>query len=307
MVGPRFDSVPTDDVHARVHRRQSFWLHAVSFGCCLLPPLALLVLWDWHETGVIGPIAALSSISVHNRRAGHQAWMFDSQLIGPVGFMAKGDQRPPYYTPLYLPRLERSLRRDQPWPVDIVRNVRQDDVIVVLRPMLDEVLDALDARGAATPSFTLVSVNYDDAVTPQLRQRIGATRAIRRAFAQNLMTGPRDDKIHPLPLGFPTHQHVRTDVERLVRSARALRLNLTRRGALLLDLVRVRVRVRPYTLPTLALALTRRAATAHLHRDGAAARLRTAPNGRRIRSQNRRRRRSSSRHRPGCWRAAAGE
>merc|ERR1719272_735487 len=147
--------------------------------------------------------------------------------------MAKGDQRPPYYTPLYLPRLERSLRRDQPWPVDIVRNVRQDDVVVVLRPMLDEVLDALDARGAATPSFTLVSVNYDDAVTPQLRQRIGATRAIRRAFAQNLMAGARDDKIHPLPLGFPTHQHVHTDVERLVRSARALRLNLTRRGALL--------------------------------------------------------------------------
>ena len=126
-----------------------------------------------------------------------------SKLIGPVGFMARGDQRPPYYTPVYLPRLERSLRRDQPWPVDIVRNVRQDDVIVVLRPMLDEVLDALDARGAATPSFTLVSVNYDDAVTPQLRQRIGATRAIRRAFAQNLMAGPRDDKIHPLPLGLP--------------------------------------------------------------------------------------------------------
>jgi hypothetical protein len=49
-----FDSVLTDDVHARVHRRQSFWLHAVSFGCCLLPPLALLVVWDWHETGVIG-------------------------------------------------------------------------------------------------------------------------------------------------------------------------------------------------------------------------------------------------------------
>ena len=161
MVRPRFDSVPTDDVHARVHRRQSFWLHAVSFGCCLLPPLALLVVWDWHETGVIGPIAALSSISVHNRRAGHRAWMFESRLIGPVGFMAKGDQQPPYYTPLYLPWLERSLRRDQPWPVDIVRNVRQDDVIVVLRPMLDEVLDALDARGAATPSFTLVSINHD--------------------------------------------------------------------------------------------------------------------------------------------------
>ena len=106
--------------------------------------------------------------------------MFESRLIGPVGFMAKGDQRPPYYTPLYLPRLERSLRRGQPWPVDIVRNVRQDDVIVVLRPMLDEVLDALDARGAATPAFTLVSVNYDDAVTPQLRQRIGGARAIRR-------------------------------------------------------------------------------------------------------------------------------
>ena len=169
MVESSFDSVPTDDVHARVHRRPSFWLHAVSFGCCLLPPLALLVLWDWHETGVIGPIAALSSISVHNRRAGHQAWMFQSKLIGPVGskligpvgFMARGDQRPPYYTSVYLPRLERSLRRDQPWPVDIVRNVRQDDVIVVLRPMLDEVLDALDARGAATPSFTLVSGNYD--------------------------------------------------------------------------------------------------------------------------------------------------
>ena len=169
MAASSFDSVPTDDVHARVHRRPSFWLHAVSFGCCLLPPLALLVLWDWHETGVIGPIAALSSISVHNRRAGHQAWMFQSKLsgpvgsklIGPVGFMARGDQRPPYYTPVYLPRLERSLRRDQPWPVDIVRNVRQDDVIVVLRPMLDEVLDALDARGAATPSFTLVSGNYD--------------------------------------------------------------------------------------------------------------------------------------------------
>ena len=153
---------------------------AAWLGCCLLPPLALLILWDWHERGLIAPIAALSSISVHSRRAGHQAWMFESRLIGPVGFMAKGDQRPPYYTPLYLPRLERSLRRGQPWPVDIVRNVRQDDVIVVLRPMLDEVLDALDARGAATPAFTLVSVNYDDAVTPQLRQRIGGARAIRR-------------------------------------------------------------------------------------------------------------------------------
>ena len=104
--------------------------------------------------------------------------------------MAKGDQRPPYYTSLYLPWLERTLRRDQPWPVDIVRNVRQDDVVVVLRPMLDEVLDALDARGADTPAFTLVSVNYDEPVTPQLRQQIGATCAIRRAFAQNLTAGP---------------------------------------------------------------------------------------------------------------------
>ena len=211
------------------HRRLQ--LHCL---CCLVPPLALLLGWDWHERGLIGKMAALGPISKYARRASHQPWMHKAKFISPMAFVGLGQQQPPYSVALYLSPVERWLRgAGQPWPAAIVRNVREGDVVVILRPMMDEVLAELEARGAATPPFTLVSVNYDDPVTPQMRERLGAAPALRRVFAQNLMAGAHGDKIHPLPLGFPTHEHTLDGVEQLVEAARALRANLTRSRQLL--------------------------------------------------------------------------
>ena len=215
---------------------------------CLVPPLVSLLVsllvWDWHERAIVGPIAPLNAIGLkHGRRAGHQKWMRSAKLISTMAYVGRGQQQPPYDVQIYLPWLERWLRGltvgpRQPWPRDIVRSVRAGDVVVVLRPMLDEVLAELETRRGATPPFTLVSVNYDDAVTPQLRQRLDAAPALRRVFAQNLMAAPhgRADKVQPLPLGLPTHLHgpeASDRVEQLVRTARTLRFNLSRTGQLL--------------------------------------------------------------------------
>ena len=101
---------------------------------CLVPPLVSLLVsllvWDWHERAVVGPIAPLNAIGLkHGRRAGHQKWMRSAKLISTMAYVGRGQQQPPYDVQIYLPWLERWLRGltvgpRQPWPRDIVRSVR---------------------------------------------------------------------------------------------------------------------------------------------------------------------------------------
>ena len=84
------------------HRRLQ--LHCL---CCLVPPLALLLGWDWHERGVIGKMAALGPISKYARRASHQPWMHKAKFISPMAFVGLGQQQPPYSVALYLSPVER--------------------------------------------------------------------------------------------------------------------------------------------------------------------------------------------------------
>ena len=74
-------------------------------------------------------------------------------------------------------------------------------------PTLEDLLGRITT---ATPRFTLVTVNYDHPITPELRRQICSTPSIRMFYGQNLMKdGTKcNAKIQPLPLGLNTHKCV---------------------------------------------------------------------------------------------------
>ena len=68
----------------------------------------------------------------------------------------------------------------------VAHNIDKGNVIVIIRTALDAFLDAIPL---GAPQFTLVAVNFDDAVTPTHRRRIGRMPAINAFYANNLMVG----------------------------------------------------------------------------------------------------------------------
>lgn len=112
-------------------------------------------------------------------------------------YIARGDQRPKTHSQMgHRPSLW-AVSSQRTW--QFVWNIRRGDVIVILRPTLDEFLSRVEAR--SPPPFVLVSVNSDDPVTPKHRKRIVAITSIVAFFANNLMRGVGDHKCFPLPLG----------------------------------------------------------------------------------------------------------
>ena len=98
------------------------------------------------------------------------------------------------------------------WPVHwvdflYVANPRRSHLPRAASPTLEELLGRITT---ATPRFTLVTVNYDHPITPELRRQICSTPSIRMFYGQNLMKdGTKcNAKIQPLPLGLNTHKCV---------------------------------------------------------------------------------------------------
>eukprot|EP00040_Diaphanoeca_grandis_P011170 m.57229 g.57229 ORF g.57229 m.57229 type:complete len:347 (+) comp22350_c0_seq1:495-1535(+) len=128
----------------------------------------------------------------------HSAWMFDVEIITVMGYLAQGSQSPMQTSHKHNPMSAYAQNTAL-----IAKRIRSGDVIVILRPTLETFLDLITPT---TPSFTLVSVNYDDAITPQLRRQICGLKSIRKYYGQNVMNGVCNDRIFPLPLGLNQHK-----------------------------------------------------------------------------------------------------
>lgn len=129
------------------------------------------------------------------------AWMFRAEIITVMGFVAEGDQRP-----MQRSHSHRWFHAETQQTSAIAASIKENDVIVILRPTLEDLLGRITT---ATPRFTLVTVNYDHPITPELRRQICSTPSIRMFYGQNLMKdGTKcNAKIQPLPLGLNTHKY----------------------------------------------------------------------------------------------------
>lgn len=129
----------------------------------------------------------------------HRQWMNDVEIITVMGYISHGDQRPVQQSETIKPMHVHTQQTEA-----IVENIKDGDIIVILRPTLPILLSILDEK---TPSFTLVSVNYDDPVTPQIRDAVCRSQSVTKMYAQNLQNGACDHKILPLPLGLNHHKY----------------------------------------------------------------------------------------------------
>lgn len=137
-------------------------------------------------------------------------WVHSAQLPSPMGFINLGDQCPVQIGELRWNTITLKLHI-----LLVARNIRPYDVIAIGRRELEHFLQYISND---TVPFTLVTVNTDLPVTPELRGHVGALRPIQSWYAMNLMLGAYSDRIFPLPLGF--HYHNEHSV--LQREARVL-------------------------------------------------------------------------------------
>jgi len=128
--------------------------------------------------------------------------MYEAKIVTVMGFVGLGDQRPKMES---HEGQKFSLGPSYQRTAQIVQNIRSGDVIVILRNSLDHFMDLVESESTLAQDFVLVSVNTDDPVTAQHRDRVSKFAPIRAFFGQNMQIGLGNHKIFPLPLGLPWH------------------------------------------------------------------------------------------------------